>query len=303
MGEVQFTHFVRIPLMSAILLATLALGLAAPASDAPRFGEVKLATGIRMHYAEQGEARGEPIILLHGYSDSWFSFSRVLTPLAREARVYALDMRGHGKTDKPVGGYAMRDLAADVVAFMDAKNITRATVIGHSMGTFVAQQVAVVAPKRVSHLILVGAGRKITYFGGFDELEKAVLSLPDPVPEAFAREFQLSTVHTPVGDAFIDRAVEESLRLPARVWRELLAGMIAAEPALSLRRSRIPVFLLRGDKDAYATAAENDTLAAMVAAKRVKTYPNTGHALHWEQPDAFAKDVLAFVEETKVSSP
>lgn len=249
-----------------------------------------------MHYAEQGEARGEPIILLHGYSDSWFSFSRVLTPLARERRVYALDLRGHGKTDKPAGGYQVRDLAADVVAFMDAKRIVRATIIGHSMGTFVGQQVAVAAPKRVSHLILVGAGRNITHFGGFDELAKAVASLPDPVPEAFAREFQLSTVHRPVGDAFIDRAVEESLRLPARVWRELLAGMIAAEPAVSLGRSGIPVFLLRGEKDMYATAAENDSLAAMVAAKRQKSYPNTGHALHWEQPDAFAKDVLAFVQ-------
>ena len=70
-----------------------------------------------MHFAEQGESRGEPIILLHGYSDSWFSFSRVLTPLAREARVYALDLRGHGKSDQPAAGYGMRDLAADVVAF------------------------------------------------------------------------------------------------------------------------------------------------------------------------------------------
>ncbi len=69
-----------------------------------------------------------------------------------------------------------------------------------------------------------------------------------------------------------------------------------AEPAVSDGRSGIPVFLLRGEKDMYATAAENDSLAAMVAAKRQKTYPNTGHALHWEQPDAFAKDVLAFVQ-------
>ena len=52
--------------MSSILLATVALALAAPPSDAPRFGEARLSTGIRMHYAEQGEAKGEPIILLHG---------------------------------------------------------------------------------------------------------------------------------------------------------------------------------------------------------------------------------------------
>src|SRR5690349_4246192 len=223
--------------MSSILLATLVLGLAAPSSDTPRFGEVKLSTGIRMHYAEQGEPRGEPIILLHGISDSWFSFSRVLTPLAREAHVYALDLRGHGRTDKPDGGYGVRDLATDVIAFMDAKGIAKATLVGHSMSGFVVQQAAVVAPTRVSHLVLIGAGRSVADFHGVDELQRAVASLSDPVPDAFAREFQLSTVYTPVGDEFINRAVEESLLLPARVWRALVAGMIATPRAVSLGRS------------------------------------------------------------------
>jgi pimeloyl-ACP methyl ester carboxylesterase len=288
--------------MSAILLATLALGLVAPPSDAPRFSDVKLSTGIRMHYAEQGELRGEPIILLHGYSDSWFSFSRVLTPLARETRVYALDLRGHGKTDKPASGYLMRDLAADVVAFMDAKGIARATVIGHSMGGFVAQQVALAAPKRVSRLVLVGTVRKPTNLAAFGELEKAVASLSDPVPDAFAREFQLSTVYTPVGDEFINRAVEESLRLPARVWKALAAGMVATDAAVSLGRSGIPALVVRGEKDAYVTAAETDALAKMVAAKRQKTYASTGHAVHWERPAEFVSDVLAFRKETETPS-
>ena len=281
--------------MSSILLATLVAAIVASPSDAPRFGEVRLSTGIRMHYAEQGESRGEPIILLHGYSDSWFSFSRVLTPLARESRVYALDLRGHGKTDKPADGYRMRDLAADVVAFMDAKGIARATVIGHSMGGFVAQQVALAVPKRVSHLVLVGTTTSPRAIAGFEELEKAVTTLPEPVPEAFVREFQLSTVHTPVGDEFINTVVAESLRLPARVWRELLAGMIATDRAVALGRSGIPTLVLRGEKDVYITAQETVALSTMVAATRTKTYANTGHAPTWEQPAAFAKDVLAFI--------
>jgi len=279
--------------MPSILLATVIAALAAPPADTPRFGEVQLSTGIRMHYAEQGEARGEPVILLHGYSDSWFSFSRVLTPLARETRVYALDLRGHGKTDKPVGGYSMGDLAADVIAFMDAKGIVRATVIGHSMGGFVAQHVAIAAPSRASRLVLVATAKSVRSLNDLAGLEQAVASLSDPVPEQFAREFQLSTVHTPVGDAFINRAVAESLRLPARVWRELLAGMIAAEPAVALGRSGIPVLVLHGEKDAYVSSEASDALATMVSARK-KTYSNTGHALHWEQPEAFARDVIDF---------
>lgn len=130
-------------------------------------------------------------------------------------------------------------------------------------------------------------------------MENAVATLTDPVPEAFVREFQVSTVHAPVGDAFIDRAVAEGLRLPARVWRELAAGMRATPRAVALGRSGIPTLVLRGEQDAYVSAAENDSLIAMVRASVFKVYPNTGHALHWEQPVTFAKDVLAFRGTTR----
>jgi len=282
--------------MLSILSTAVLAALAVMPPDAPRFGTARLSTGITMHYAEQGDARNRPIILLHGYSDSWFSFSRVLAPLARDAHVFALDLRGHGKTAKPTSGYLMRDLAEDVIAFMNAKGIVRATVIGHSMGGLVAQQVALAAPKRVSHLVLVATGSSATAFVGWNELEQAVATLPDPVPEAFVREFQLSTVHTPVGDEFINRAVTESLRLSARTWRELAAGMKATGPAVALGSFGIPTLVLHGEKDLYVTPAVTDDLAAMVRARQRKKYPNTGHAIHWEKPAEFARDVLAFLE-------
>ena len=280
--------------MSLLLSAALFSALAVSPPDAPKFGEVQLSTGIKMHYAQQGEARGEPIILLHGYSDSWFSYSRVLTPLAREGRVYALDLRGHGETDKPKTGYLMRDLAADVVAFMDAKGIVRATVVGHSMGGLVAQQVALAAPKRVSHLVLVATGRSATEFVGWSEFSQAVATLSDPVSDAFVREFQMSTVHSPVGDEFMNTAVSESLRLPARVWKELAAGMAATPPAAALGKVGVPTLVLRGEKDAWATESITANLATMVGAKQTAVYPNTGHAIHWERPAQFASDVLTF---------
>jgi len=278
-----------------VLTHPLAAQFAPPTRNDPASHFVRLQDGTRLHYVESGQEGAASLVLIHGYSDSWFSFSRVLTPLSREAHVYALDLRGHGKTDKPAKGYHMRNLAADVVAFMDAKGIARATVIGHSMGGTVAQQVALAAPQRVSHLVLVGAATAPRNIAGMGELGQAVRALSDPVPESFAREFQVSTVHTPVGDEFMDRAVAESLRLPARVWRELLDGMLATDPAAELRSSGIPILVIRGEKDTYITVAETEALAALVAPKKVKTYLNTGHAVHWEMPATFAKDVLEFV--------
>ena len=79
--------------------------------------------------------------------------------LAARHRVFALDQRGHGDSDRPATGYAMHDLAADVVAFMDAQGIRRAAVVGHSMGSIVAREVARLAPARLSHLVLEGEER------------------------------------------------------------------------------------------------------------------------------------------------
>lgn len=285
--------------MLGVNVVALTATLAVPIHDTPRFAEIELATGIRMHYAEQGPANGTPIILLHGYSDSWFSYSLVLSALSRDNRVYALDLRGHGKTDRPTSGYRMREMAADVVAFMDAKSIVRATIVGHSMGGFIAQQVAMAAPKRVSQLVLIGTATTPRNFNGIEELEKVVSSLTDPVPEQFAREFQLSTIRGSVSKEFVDRAVSESLKLPTYVWRGVMDGLLDYERAVALGRSGIPTLVLHGAEDPYIPSAEADSLAAMTSARQIKKYPDTSHAIHWERPAEVARDILAFLERSR----
>ena len=72
---------------------------AARSSRAVRFSDVQLKTGVRLRYAEQGNPKGEPVILLHGYSDSWFSYSRILPLIDRKYHVYVPDQRHHALTD------------------------------------------------------------------------------------------------------------------------------------------------------------------------------------------------------------
>ena len=114
-----------------------------------RFSTVRLATGPRLHYAEQGDVDGEPIVLLHGWPDSWFSFSRVLPHLSPRFRILVPDQRGFGDSDKPDSGYGIDDFAADAVAFLDALRIKQATFIGHSFGSFVARAIAIRNPSPV----------------------------------------------------------------------------------------------------------------------------------------------------------
>jgi pimeloyl-ACP methyl ester carboxylesterase len=258
-------------------------------------GTVSLATGVRLHFVEQGSLTGPAVILLHGYTDSWRSYARVLPLLADRFRVYALDQRGHGRSEQPDSGYGMEDLARDVIAFMDAKGITRAAIVGHSMGGLVAQQVVRLAPERVSRLVLVGSGSGIGHLTHLADFRAAVLGLTDPIPPEFAREFQYSTVHRPVPDDFMRQAVEESLRLPARLWQALMEGMFAMPRATGVSDGGRPTLVMWGAHDAVIPRSEVDALAALYPGAAVIVYPDLGHAPHWEDPGAFVRDLEAFL--------
>lgn len=276
--------------------ATDAASAAAAGDAAVRFGDVRLATGVRLRYAEQGDPDGRPVILLHGFSDSWFSFSRVLPLLPPGWHVYALDQRGHGDSDRPRDGYHMRDLAADVVAFMDASGIARATIVGHSMGSFAAQQAALLAPDRVERLVLVGSSPGIRTMAGYGDFDASVMALRDTIPVEFISEFQLSTVNTSLPDDFLARVIAESRKLPAHVWHGIMGGMSATDAPAALGRSAIPTLLLFGEKDAVFPRVAQDSLRTLLPRAKSIFYPETGHAPHWERPDRFVADVVAFID-------
>jgi len=75
---------------------------------------VELPGGPRLQYVEQGDRSGVPMVLLHGYSDSWRSFELVLPHLPPEVRAFAVTLRGHGDAARPADGYRPRDFAADI---------------------------------------------------------------------------------------------------------------------------------------------------------------------------------------------
>jgi non-heme chloroperoxidase len=265
-----------------------------PHTSALRFADAPLSTGVRLRYAEQGHLAGHPIILLHGYTDSWFSFSQVLPALATTYHVYALDQRGHGDSTRPEHGYTMPDFAADVVAFLDAQDLPRATLVGHSMGSFIAQQVALAAPDRVARLVLVGSAASPRN-AGMLELAQAIDALGDPVPAEFVRDFQVSTTYQPQPDEFLDRVIAESLKLPAPVWRMALAGLLAAHSTSRLDQIHVPTLVLWGDQDTVFSQADQDALMAGLRDATLKVYLETGHALHWERPTQFVRDLEDFI--------
>lgn len=252
--------------------------------------DVRLPSGVRLHYIEQGPRSGPVILLLHGYSDSSGSWSLVLPRIPRDFRVIALDQRGHGRSDRPAGGYAVDDFATDAIQAMDALAVGSATVVGHSMGSFVARRVAERAPDRVSRLVLLGSAPTADN-AAVRELLQVVNGLSDPVDPAFVREFQMSTAAMPVPAPFMERVIANSQAMPARVWKAVLPELVAFRPTGT---PRCPTLVVGGDLDGVFSAAEQAALAREIGAT-LDLEPGVGHALNWELPDRFVASLLRFL--------
>jgi len=263
----------------------------------PRVATSRLATGPQVHYTEQGDPGGEPIVFLPAYADSWVSYSRVLPLLPARYHAYALDQRGHGDSERPACCYTIDDFAADVVAFLDAVGVEQAALVGHSGSCFVARRVAVTHPERVARLVLSGSPAGSLPKQVAVGLQATMQALADPVPADFVREFQAGAAHVPLPERFLERLVAESRKLPARVWRDAADGLVAFDDTADLRRIAAPTLLVWGDRDGLLPREEQKRLAAAIPGARSRVYPETGHNPHWERPERFAADLDAFMRE------
>lgn len=264
-------------------------------SAAPQVHAVALSTGVTLSYLEQGRKGGDVLVLLHGYTDSHHSWDLVLPRIPRSYHVYALDQRGHGDSSKPACCYTQPDFAADVAAFLDAVHVPRATIVGHSMGSLIAQDVAILYPSRVEKLVLVGSAPTLAGNPVALAFEEVVDTLTDPIDPAFVRDFQTSTFYRPVPAEYIDTAVSESLKVPATVWQQALDGMLAEDHTSRLHEIVAPTLIFWGDQDVFFSAAEEATLDALIPTSTLLVYPQTGHGLHAEQPKAFVRDLTRFL--------
>lgn len=268
---------------------------AAAADAGASVHQAQLPGGIRIQYAERGPADGPAVIMLHGYSDSWFSFSRVMPLLPGGWRLIAVSQRGHGDSASPASGYSMDDMARDTIQLMEVLRIDRATIVGHSMGSFVARRIAALAPARVSGLVLTGAGIRARS-DAVESMRATIDKLTDPVDVEFIREFQLSTIARPVPPAFLDRVITESRKLTANAWRQIYAGISAYQAAESA--IKCPTLVIGGDKDAVFSPGDQEALAKAITGASVTIVPGIGHALHWEDPERFASELAAFMERS-----
>lgn len=258
---------------------------------------VDLPTHVCLEYVEQGPPSGEPVIFLHGLGDSCHSFELVLAKLPPTVRAYSISQRGHGGSSRPQGAYRFYDFAADVAAFMRALKLEGAVLVGHSLGSTVAQRFAIDHPELTRGLVLAGAFHDLPSSQVPRGLWSQVSDLHDPVHPGFVRSFQENTCVCSVPEHFFEETVlRESMKLPARVWQEVVGWMMQDGFHQELGRIEAPTWLLWGDRDPLVPRADQEALLGAIAGARLLTYEGHGHALPWEAPERLARDCCEFLQ-------
>lgn len=258
---------------------------------------VQLPNGLSMEYVEQGAPSGIPVVLLHGWTDSWNSFERVLPLLPESYHVFAPSMRGHGDSDKPFEGYSIRDFSDDVAAFMDAMKLDSAVFVGFSMGGVVTKRFTLDHPDRVDGLILIGTPVNLDNQPYIDELWELLLTLRDPIDPGFIRSFNADVPVKPVPEDFMEHINQANMKVPAHVWRDAFKGVWDANLMGEVSAIKSPVLVLWGDHDSFTTIDDQKELASAILGSEFKVYPGNGHAIHWEDPEIFSNEMIQFIEQ------
>jgi pimeloyl-ACP methyl ester carboxylesterase len=265
----------------------------------------------RLSYQECGPLEGPTVLLLHGLASDSDTWDRALLPLAEcGVHVLALDLLGHGLSDKPVGGYTLDDFADSLEQFLSALGVDAVTLGGHSLGGAIAIHFGYHHPARVERLVLVAAG------GLGREVHPALRAASVPGADRVLGLAMQPRMQRLYGHRQVHRALRltsdnlVNLRRTRRslgnvegraVFFSALRSVIA--PAgqrgsfLEMRylAEHVPTLLVWSERDPVIPLAHAQATHAQLPGSRLVVVPGGGHEPHRRHPDAFAAAVADFV--------
>jgi non-heme chloroperoxidase len=260
--------------------------------------------GVQLHVVEAGKPGGRPVLFLHGFSQSSLAWSRQLdSDLARDHHLVAMDLRGHGLSEKPRDAYGDSRLwADDVHAVIDAVDLDGPVLSGWSYGSLVIlDYVRHYGEDRIGGIHFVGGVTKLgndaamsviapgllNLVPGFfsTDVEESVRSLESLLRLCFAQQLSASDMYLMLG---------YNVSVPPHVRQALFSRTIDNDDLLP--RIRKPVLITHGAKDANLKPEIIDQHKAGLTHAQVDIVPNVAHAPFWEDASVFNQRLRAFVE-------
>ena len=257
--------------------------------------------GVSLYFEVFGSGSGTPLVLVEGLGAATWLWEQQVPAFAEALPVVVYDNRGVGRSDAPPGPYAIAQMADDLAAVLDALGIDRAHVLGASMGGFIAQEFALRYPDRVDRLVLVSTSAGgATHVPMAPEVLAQMMAPPtsdDPralvasrLPLAFTEAFLADS-------ATVAHLVDQRLERPQpphAYQAQLMAGA-TFDAADRVAQITAPTLVAAAEGDLVVPVENARRLAAALPCAELRVYPGLGHQFFVEAPDAFNRDVLAFL--------
>jgi 4,5:9,10-diseco-3-hydroxy-5,9,17-trioxoandrosta-1(10),2-diene-4-oate hydrolase len=275
---------------------------------------VTLRSGLRVRVLEAGPTRGEPVFFVHGWGCSIYVFRRNYAALANAGyRVVGADLKGHGLSDKPLdtAEYTLEAMGRHVLEIMDALALSRAALVGHSLGGALAVRTALQAPERVSHLALLAP----VGFGVVNLLRLVQLLTPRLIapllPYVVPRWTVAAGLHMVYGGigTFDARDVDEywaPTQFPEFVlaMRELLHAFYW-DPGERGELSRLaqPTLVMFGTRDRVVQPGALETVVGCLPHGRYELVKGGGHTIAEEAPGQVNAALLAHFADRRAGVP
>jgi pimeloyl-ACP methyl ester carboxylesterase len=264
-----------------------------------------LPDGETLAYIDMGDRSGPPVVLIHGYTDNARDWVPMLPYLSKHFRLILVDIRGHGQSSKPECCYSRLDFAYDIKLLLDGLGVRTADIVGHSLGSIIAQTFAEYWPERTSHVVLISSTggyppdlpKKAPQFDFAAEIRK----LKEPIDADSPFMIAWWDSPTPVDPDFIRRQRKDAAGIPLRVWLAVLDEALPADNAYAelqatLPRLKAPTLLIWGSKDPIMEEAVRQSLRKGLPGAKVKIFDGLGHNPFWEDPRGVAESINAFLD-------
>jgi pimeloyl-ACP methyl ester carboxylesterase len=266
---------------------------------------IALPNGESLAYIDRGERSGPAVVLIHGYTDSARDWVPMLPYLSKRDRLILVDIRGHGQSSKPECCYTRIDFAYDIKLLLDALGVQRADIVGHSLGSIIAQTFAEYWPERTAHVVLISSTggsppdrpKKPLQFDFAAEIRK----LKEPLEADSPFMIAWWDSPTPVDPDFIRRQRRDAAGIPLRVWLAVLdqalpTNNVYGDLQSTLPRLKAPALLIWGSQDPIMEEDMRQSLRKALPSAKVKIFDGLGHNPFWEDPRGVAEAVNAFLD-------
>ena len=277
------------------------------------------ANHIRLHYVSQGE--GDLVLMLHGFPEFWYSWRYQIPALARYFKVVVPDLRGYNDSEKPIGGYDLDTLSADIRGLIDQLGYSRAHIVGHDWGGVIAWDVAQKFPHYLNRLAILSAPHPQRFtqelLSNFDQLRRSwyvfafqVPGIPEWLIQQNLRQFVRSIFQgqaTRKGAFTLENTeiYQAALEKPGAIAAAIKYYKYLFSPAYWLQNMgksplpiTIPTLVLWGQDDAFLSHKLTEGLENLISAPyQIKIVPDCGHWIQQEAPQTVNRELLDFFRD------